>query len=75
MCFYCNLKSLKERQHRPKKKVIGRTQWISKEFATFISTIGNGTRIKEEFGPNWCQEKTRELWKNVVVIYLDEDEE
>jgi hypothetical protein len=55
------LKSLKERQHRPKKKVIGRTQGISKEFATFISTIGNGTRIKEEFGPNWCQEKTREL--------------
>jgi len=55
------LKSLKERQHRQKKKIIGGTQGISKEFATSISTFGNGTRVKEEFGPNWCQEKTREL--------------
>ncbi len=77
MCFYWNLMSLKETQHRQKKKkkVIGGTQGISKEFATSISTFGNGTRIKEEFGPNWCQEKTRELWRNVVVLYLDEDEE
>ncbi len=48
-------------QAKKKKKVIGGTQGISKEFATSISTFGNGTIIKEEFGPNWCQEKTREL--------------
>ncbi len=32
-------------------------------------------RNREESRPSWCQEKTRGLWTNVVVLYLDENEE
>ncbi len=33
------------------------------------------TRVEEESGPNWCQEKVRRLWTNAVVLYPDEDKE
>jgi hypothetical protein len=61
MCLYCNLKRLKERQQRQKKRSYWKTKKILKEFVTPKSIIGDGTRIEEGFGSNWCQKKTRGL--------------
>jgi hypothetical protein len=27
---------------------------------------------KEEFGPNWCEEKVGGLWTNVVILHSNE---
>jgi hypothetical protein len=34
---------------------------VLKESITPTSTIGDYTKIKEEYGPNWCQEKAKGL--------------
>ncbi len=45
------------------------------EFVALASIVRDGTWTKEEFEPNWCQEKTRGLWIDVAVLYPNEDEE
>ncbi len=37
------------------------------------SIIGDGTKIEEEFGSDWYQEKIRGLWRYATILYLDED--
>ncbi len=44
-----------------KKKLLEEKKEYQKESIALASIIGDGTKIKEEFTPIWCQEKTKGL--------------
>jgi hypothetical protein len=67
--------TLKKNNRGRKRTINGRWKGISNNFIALASIIGEGTRIEEEFGSSWYQKKTKGLWTNVIILYLDEDEE
>ncbi len=71
----CNMQFFQKNNKRKEREVIGRKNWLSEVFITFVNIVRDGTRIEEEFKPSWCQEKIKGLWKNATILYLDEDEE
>ncbi len=74
MHFWYNMKRV-ETTKAERQKLMEEKKKVLKEFATLANTVGDCTGTKEEFGPNWCQEKDRKLWTNVKVLYHDEDKE
>jgi hypothetical protein len=60
MYFCCSLKSLKERHISKKKAINGGQEGIFKNSTTFANIVGEGIKIKEEFGSSWYQEKLKD---------------